>query len=258
VENLTDLATLDQTDVSSIFSISDSASVQVQSGSLEQGNLVLLVTAEDGTTTNEWTVKLRVNDPQPQPAFSIANGDLALDVTAQPLQLVTEGGLPEAALSFRSGDTSVVTVSAEGLLTVLAAGETTVSAKKGRVVTALVEYLPVEATITVTVSKVAQDPLAFAQSDITVSLNGSVSNALSGGSGTGEVSYSSSDESVATVSSDGSVTLVATGTTTISAVKAGDATYLESNAASYSLTVNEVATANCVFDESNWDECVIQ
>ena len=55
------------------------------------------------------------------------------------------------------------------------------------------------------------------------------------------VTYSSSDTSVATVASDGTITLVAAGTTTITASYAGDDTYLAADDASYTLTVNPAA-----------------
>lgn len=55
------------------------------------------------------------------------------------------------------------------------------------------------------------------------------------------VTYSSSDESVATIASDGTVTLVAAGTTTITASYAGDDDYLAADDASYVLTVNPAA-----------------
>ena len=56
------------------------------------------------------------------------------------------------------------------------------------------------------------------------------------------------------------MTLVATGSTQISAVKAGDDTYLESNEASFTLTVTSTSGGNtdCVLDQSNWDECTLQ
>jgi len=56
------------------------------------------------------------------------------------------------------------------------------------------------------------------------------------GSGSGTITYSSSDETVATVDSAGTVTILKVGTATITATKAEDATYAEAKA-SYILTV---------------------
>jgi hypothetical protein len=260
VASLDDLSTLDQvTDPTEIFAVSEGATITSLSGnSFQQGEAGYLVTAEDGTTTRQWTVRFRVNDPQPQPAFSITNADLDLLTTAQTVQLQTTGGLTEAALTFTSSNTSVVTVDAGGTLAVAGAGTATVTAKKARVVTSVVEFLAATDSISVTVSKVEQAALAFVQPSVSAPLNGSVTNEISGGSGTGALSFSSSNEAVATVGDGGSVTFISTGTTTISATKAGDATFLASNTASYVLTVTAEITPTCVIDQSNWDECIIE
>ena len=55
------------------------------------------------------------------------------------------------------------------------------------------------------------------------------------------VTYSSSDTGVATIDASGNVTLVAAGTTTITASYAGDDDYLAADDASYTLTVNPAA-----------------
>lgn len=259
-----DLVALDQiSDPTEIFTVSAGATITSLSGnSYQQGEVGYIVTAEDGTTTKQWSVRFRVNDPQSQPAFSITNADLDLLTTSQTVQLETAGGLAEAVLSFSSSDTSVVTVDTAGNITVAGEGTATVSAKKARLVTPVAEYIAAMDSISVTVSKAEQATLSFALSSVSVPLNGAVSNPLGGGTGTGEVSYSSSDETVATIDANGSVTLVSVGTATISATKAGDATYLESNTASYELTVTEAVTdqvtPTCVLDQSSWDECLIE
>lgn len=66
-----------------------------------------------------------------------------------------------------------------------------------------------------------------------------------------DVTYSSTDESVATVSSTGVVTMVKAGSTTIKATFAGDATY-KAAVASYDLTINK-ANANLSYDETVFD-----
>ena len=60
--------------------------------------------------------------------------------------------------------------------------------------------------------------------------------ALAGGAGTGAITYSSSDTSVATVDINGAVTFVKVGTAAITATKAADANY-EQASASYTLTI---------------------
>ena len=63
-----------------------------------------------------------------------------------------------------------------------------------------------------------------------------------------DVTYASSEESVATIDNNGEVTILATGTTTITASYSGDEIYL-SGSASYTLTVNEPFVAeDGVFD----------
>ena len=58
------------------------------------------------------------------------------------------------------------------------------------------------------------------------------------GEGSGTITYASSDDSVATVNSSGQVTILASGFTMITAVKAADGTY-EMTSATYNLTVNK-------------------
>ena len=59
------------------------------------------------------------------------------------------------------------------------------------------------------------------------------------------ISYASSNSSVATIASDGTITLVAAGSTTISATFAGDDTY-KAGSASYTLTVTSTADDGAV------------
>lgn len=66
-----------------------------------------------------------------------------------------------------------------------------------------------------------------------------------------DVTYSSTDESVATVNSTGMVTMLKAGTTTIKAIFAGDEAY-KAAVASYTLTINK-ATANLSYDKTLFD-----
>lgn len=63
-----------------------------------------------------------------------------------------------------------------------------------------------------------------------------------------DVTYSSSEESVATVNASGEVTLMGAGSTTIKATFAGNDTYAE-DSASYNLTVKPAMSSNVIVDE---------
>ena len=84
----------------------------------------------------------------------------------------------------------------------------------------------------------ATGSLSYATSSMTVdyTIGGTVSNTLTI-VGDGTMTYSSSNESVATVNSDGDVFIVGVGSTTISAHMAGDHNYTAADA-SFTLTVN--------------------
>lgn len=88
--------------------------------------------------------------------------------------------------------------------------------------------------------KSAQAPIVFGSSAVEYYLNSEVQdNPLSGGSGVGEVSYSSSNEGVVAVDqSTGQIQLIAVGEATITARKEGDSDY-RATTASYSVTVLE-------------------
>ena len=84
--------------------------------------------------------------------------------------------------------------------------------------------------------------LAFGSSEYTAYLaDGTFSTALTNPN-TLDVTYSSTDETVATVATDGTVTLKAAGETTIKATFAGDDTYA-AGAAQYTLTVSNKSAA---------------
>ena len=98
-------------------------------------------------------------------------------------------------------------------------------------------------TITVTYSSSSKTPtsLSWSESTATVTMgdaNNTFPTLTTDPVGLTGVTYSSSDETVATVANDGTITLVAAGTTTITASYAGDDDYLAADDASYTLTVN--------------------
>ena len=149
------------------------------------------------------------------------------------------GGSGTGALSYASSDTGVATVDANGAVTVVAPGTATITASKA----ADGNYTAASDSYTVTVAKADQASVS-AGSDASKALgDGSYTQAASGGSGTGGLSYASSDTSVATVDSSGVATFVAAGSTTITATKAGDANY-NGASDSYILTVTPLTISS--------------
>lgn len=82
-------------------------------------------------------------------------------------------------------------------------------------------------------------PISFAQAAVTADMEDSFTGQELTNANDLEVAWDSSDKEVATVANDGTVTLVAEGTTTISATFAGNATY-KPTVAQYELTVTYV------------------
>ena len=156
-------------------------------------------------------------------AFASSSYEIVIGNT-ETLQVT--GGLGTGALSFESSDTNVATVSADGEVSAIAIGSATITATKA----SDSSYLEATATTQVEVIPKLEQIIAFGQDSYTLTVGETQTIAASGGDGTGTISYSSSDESIATVTSEGLLTALASGSTTITAVKAADELYAESTA----------------------------
>ncbi len=159
------------------------------------------------------------------------------------------GGSGTGAVQYTSSDESVAQVnSASGLVTIVGAGGATITANKPADAT----YNRTSASYSVSISKRDQVSLTFAQNATTLYVDQTlITNPLSGGSGSGELTYSTDNPGVATVDkSNGAVSAVAVGTTTISVTKAADAIYNAANS-NYTLTVSKYDQVPVVFDQAN-------
>ena len=156
-------------------------------------------------------------------AFASSSYEIVIGNT-ETLQVT--GGLGTGALSFESSDTNVATVSADGEVSAIAIGSATITATKA----SDSSYLEATATTQVEVIPKLEQTIAFGQDSYTLTVGETQTIAASGGDGTGTISYSSSDESIATVTSEGLLTALASGSTTITAVKAADELYAEATA----------------------------
>ncbi|MCR4860791.1 MAG: carbohydrate-binding domain-containing protein [Bacteroidales bacterium] len=137
------------------------------------------------------------------------------------------------SVTYSSSDESVATISSGGTVTLVAAGTTTITAESAATDT----YAAGSAYYTLTVSK-ADAGLAWSASSYTATFGADNSFPTLTNDNDLKVTYASSDESVATISSSGTVTLVAAGTTGISATYAGDDTYA-STTVTYTLKVSK-------------------
>lgn len=166
------------------------------------------------------------------------------------------GGSGQGAFSYTSADTNIATVDFNtGNITGIAVGSTIVTVERAGDAVFL-DATPIAFTVDVT--KAAQTPLVFSfnpfEPPVIVMLGDTKTTTATGGRGTKSITYSSADSLIATVDANtGEVTPVAVGSTTITASRLGDATFEDATPITYPLTVVEMT---CVWDVSNWDECV--
>jgi hypothetical protein len=171
--------------------------------------------------------------PQSQTITFAQPGPL-LGAVGTSLTDLASGGTGTGAITYASGNTAVASVNATtGTVTLLTAGSTTVTATKA----ASAGFNSATANYSVNVTPGAQT-ITFAQSGPLNVLLGSVtSNAASGGSGTGAVSYASSNTDAVTVDPvSGAATALGVGAATITGSKASDANFSQAQA-TYTINV---------------------
>lgn len=141
------------------------------------------------------------------------------------------------AVTYSSSDETVATVNSSGLVTIKKVGSTTITASSIAQTVEAVSYCADEASYTLTVNKANITPtLTYTPNSVAV---GSTTSAptVGGNTGSGGVTYSSSNPSVATVDENtGVVTGVATGSVTITATIAATTNY-NGNTATATVTV---------------------
>ena len=119
-------------------------------------------------------------------------------------------------------------------MTFVSAGTFDISASVPGFSADVLDFAAASDSITLTIVRSEQDELSFEFEGIETVVGEGETNPFGGGSGTGDITFSSSDE---TVDADGVVTTVSAGAAVISAVKAGDDAFLESNIATYDIVV---------------------
>ena len=203
--------------------------------------LILLIAVTAGGCTRDEIISPEENpgggsastlaDPQLSWSASTCEATIGSDANQFPT-LANPNGV---SVSFTSSNKTVATVDGEGSVTLLSAGTTSIIASSE----ATDKYSAGSASYVLTVSK--QEGISWSTSTCTVSLDAddNVFPTLNNPGGQ-SISYSSSDTGVATIGSDGKVTLVSTGTTTITATSEKKGSYL-AESVSYTLTVTSNA-----------------
>src|SRR6056300_1574334 len=219
-------------DDTSIATVSGNTVTIVGSGSTE-----ITATVAGDANYNEATATLTLTVSKVAPTLTVADisknyGDASFALTASTNST--------GSVSYTVDDTSIATVSGN-TVTIVGSGSTEITAT----VAGDANYNEATATLTLTVSKVAP---TLTVADISKNY-GDASFALTASTnGTGSVSYTVDDTSIATVSGN-TVTIVGSGSTEITATVAGDANYNEATA-TLTLTVSKVAPTLTVADIS--------
>lgn len=150
-------------------------------------------------------------------------------------------------VAYTSSNTDIATIDSNGTITLVAAGTTTITASN----TATSTYSASSAAYTLTVSK-SSDTISWSAETCTATLDEDNTFPTLNNPGNQTITYSSSNEKVATIASDGTVTLVAEGETTITATAAATDAY-EAGTASYTLTVEgNLKSAGLAWSASNY------
>ncbi len=148
---------------------------------------------------------------------------------------LARGSIGTGDITYSSSDTSIATVDANsGEVSIINAGTTTITASKA----ADNQYAAVDVSYLLNISPDTQI-INFADPGPVSKIYGDAnfSNLASGGSGSGTISYSSSDTRVAIVdASSGEVSIIIPGSTIITATKAADSNYYAASA-SYKVSI---------------------
>ena len=147
-------------------------------------------------------------------------------------------------------DVAIVALKSPGVYTITAktAGTATITIKSALSAT----YYPANATVAVTVAdNRTVAGISFAKTSVTKTWGDNFTGQELTNTNNLDVTWSSTNEAVATVNGEGAVTVIKAGTTSIKATFAGDATY-KAAVASYTLTVNK-AEAGLSYATTNYN-----
>ena len=186
-------------------------------------------------TTNAIVVTYTTTDPgKTTPVLSFPEASYSADVS-DGFTAPTLSNASGVSVVYSSTNADAATVANDGTVTLVAEGETTISAYFAGNET----YNSAEASYTLTVTDRRVDAnIAFAEATQTTTIGEAYTGQALTNTSSLPITYSSTNENVATVAANGTVTVLAAGSTDIKASFAGNATYKPA-VVSYTLTVNK-------------------
>ncbi len=217
------------------------------------GSAVITATKEadpdysEATATYSLTVSLPSTGRLPQTISFGLDNSVEGYVNDTMTYAITNTGSGIGSITYASSQPGIATVDASsGEVTLIGPGTTTITATKAGDTT----YLPANDTYSLTVLRLPQDIEFTNPGPLRGHVGSQISNTIIAGSpGTGLITYSSNNPSVAIVdASKGTVTLVQNGSTTITATKAADNVYDQATA-SYQVTAFK-QTQSLVFNDA--------
>lgn len=212
-----------------IAAISSDGTITINSS----GTTTIIAASEADDKYNACSVfyKLTVNKAEPNLSWS-ANNSIA--TFGKSNSFPTLNNPDGVAITYKTSDESVATITPDGEINLIGSGTATITAASES--TAL--YTAVTTAYTLTVNK-GSVSIFWSEDAYTALLGGTNSfPSLSIFPEDLEISYSSSDENIATISADGTLSLLATGRTTITAAFSGNRAYMAASD-SYDLTVTD-------------------
>ena len=204
------------------------------------------------TTTPEIVSSYLISQThKPVPSFTLDITEKTLDAYTHETVDVTLTTNSDGAVSCESSNTDVATVALKsaGVYTITAQSEgtATITIKSAT----STNYAPASATVAITVTDTRSEAgISFDETAIEQTWGDAFTGQALTNPHSLAVTYSSTDETVATVSTTGEVEILKAGSTTIKATFAGDATY-KAAIASYTLTVAK-AEPNLSFSQTNF------
>ena len=213
-----------------------------------QKNYYNSITTPEFTGGNYLFNKVR----HPAPTFTLDPTSKSLDAYTHETVDVTLTTNTDGVITCESSNEDVATVALKsaGVYTITAqtAGSATITIKSA----VSQQYAPASATVAITVTDNRADAgISFAKDVEETTWGESYTGQALTNNNSVTVTWSSTDETVATVDNTGAVTVEKAGTTTIKATFDGNATY-KAAVASYTLTVNK-AEAGLSYDETSFE-----